>query len=84
MNNPDMLLVVDPHTNGRTEEPMVRHRLRPQRVHLEDGRLGTLRLRGRPYEPGLTESEHDNNRDERRANQEVPLHSRFVLPALPC
>ena len=80
MNNPDVLLVVDPHADGRTEEPVIRQRLRPQRVHLEEGRLATLRLSGGPFERSLTDSEHHHHRDKRHAYQEVPLHSPLVLP----
>src|ERR1700737_930437 len=39
-----MILVVDRHANGHTEQPMIRQRLRPQRVDFE--RRG---LHGAPF-----------------------------------
>src|SRR5688500_3197760 len=39
VHDPDMILLIHPHTDGVAEQPVVWQRLRPHRIHLEARRL---------------------------------------------
>ncbi len=62
MNDPDVVLLIDPHSDGPAEQPMVRQGLRPQRIHLEHRRLdGRSRGACSVFEQGLAGSERDED-----------------------
>src|SRR5262245_8568187 len=45
MNDPDVVLLIDPHSNSPAEQPVFRQRLRPQWIDFEHGRLDSASLR---------------------------------------
>ena len=47
MNDPDVVLLIDPHADGPAEQPVIRQRLRPQRIDFEHRRLDGASLRVR-------------------------------------
>ena len=49
MNDPDVVLSINRDANGRTDAPMVRQWLRPQRVHLKHWRLHAGGFGYRPF-----------------------------------
>src|SRR5712692_5642268 len=67
MNDPDVILLVDPRSYGPAEQPMIRQGLRPQRVHFEHRRLdGGPRCARHFFEQSLTGSERNKRRYECR------------------
>src|SRR5258706_1348807 len=61
VNDPDVVLIVDPHSDGPAEQPMIGQGLRPQRVHFEHRRLdGGSRSAGPVFEKGLAGPERDD------------------------
>src|SRR5712692_5330212 len=61
VNDPDVILIVDPHSDGPAEQPMIGQGLRPQRIHFEHRRLdGGSRRAGPVFEQGLAGPERDN------------------------
>src|SRR5882672_243350 len=74
VNDPDVVLIVDPHSDGPAEQPMIGQGLRPQRVHFEHRRLdGGSRSAGPVFEKGLAGPERDDRRNECRADIKVAL-----------
>ena len=73
MDDPDVILEVDADADGRTENPVIRQRLGPERIHLEPrSRCAGLRLRGRALlEPVLADTERHDAREKSRANDNV-------------
>src|SRR5713101_8344726 len=61
VNDPDVIPIVDPHSDGPAEQPMIGQGLRPQRIHFEHRRLdGGSRRAGPVFEQGLAGPERDN------------------------
>src|SRR5258706_2981139 len=61
VNDPDVVLIVDPHSDGPAEQPMIGQGLRPQRVHFEHRRLdGGSRSAGPVFEKGLAGPDRDD------------------------
>ena len=56
MDNPDMVLRIDRHTDSHSENPMVRQRFRPHWVHFKPWRLDT----GGLYSGSLLEHDGPN------------------------
>src|SRR5437879_8024169 len=78
MHAPDVVLGVHSHTNGHAQDPMVRKRLWPQRVHFK---LRRLDAGGGDGSAPLEESGNDPERDE---NTEKGCgHLRFVFHRFP-
>ncbi len=77
MDDPDDILVVGPDANRLPENPMVGHRLWPERVHFEPRRLDVALLRGGPLERGLCQTKGDQHDEEGTAHEErtFPRHS---------
>src|SRR5712691_474218 len=62
MNDPDVILLVDPHSDGPAEQPVIRQGLRPQRVHFKRRRLDRGSRDARlVFEQGLAGSERDQD-----------------------
>jgi hypothetical protein len=82
MRDPDVILAVNGHAGYRTENPVVWQRLRPQRIHFEDGGLDSApSLSGRrPLKRAMTYSERDDDRDEGGANIKTALHIAHLNP----
>jgi hypothetical protein len=61
MDDPDVIVGIDPDADRLTENPVIRHRLRPQRIDFEARRLhGAVALRfSRPVENRLRDAERD-------------------------
>src|SRR5207302_3616039 len=53
MDDPDVVLLVDPDADRHAEQPVIGQRLGPQRIDLEDRRLHELRLTHLPLEERL-------------------------------
>src|SRR5688572_3847347 len=71
MDDPHVVLIVDPYPDGVAEHPMIGHRPRPHRIDLEARRLHTaaaLRL-NRPLERPLPEAQDDEQEEEYRAGE---------------
>ena len=84
MDDPDVILVVDPDADRHAEQPAVRQRLRPQRIDLEARRLHPvllLRLR-LVLKHGLPDTEPEHCGGEHAANHSLALHE--VHDILPC
>jgi hypothetical protein len=75
MDDPHVIVGVDPHANRRAEDPVIGQRLRPQRIHFEARRLhGSLVLRSRgAFEHELRDTHDDQQRDHTRAGNEAPI-----------
>jgi len=72
MNDPDIVLIVDPNPDGRSEQPVIRQRLRPKRVDLERRRLDGAPLRiHRTLQYGLAYRKREDKRENSRADVEV-------------
>src|SRR5262249_33085046 len=73
MNDPDMVLRVNPHADSHSDVPMVRQRFRPQPIDLEPGRhdhgfpLNSRHLLQR----SLTNEKRDKKREEGRADIDI-------------
>ena len=77
MDDPDHVLFVDPDAYGLPKHPVVGQRPGPKRVDFEPRRLYARLLRGGLLEHRFRESESDEQREERRADEEsaFPLHA---------
>src|SRR6266851_312312 len=83
MNNPDVVLRVHRYANRHSDHPMIRHRLRPHRVHLKHGRLDAGGLHGGPLlQHDGTNREPGNQYENSRTNTEIALH-KLVPPSIP-
>ena len=85
VNDPDLILLVDAETDRLPEHPVVRHRSwartgRPRR----SAPARRLRLcRRRLFEDAFGHAQCDQGDDERRANQEIPLHGSILSTSTP-
>ena len=84
MDDPDVVLVVDPDADRHAEQPAVRQRLRPQRIDLEARRLDTVLLLclGRVLKDGLPDTEPEHCGGKYAANHSLALQQ--VHAILPC
>src|SRR5258706_22363 len=85
MDDPDVVLIVDPHADGPAEQPVIRQRLGPQRIDFEHRRLDRRsRGRGPVFQESLAGSEHGQGRHERRTDYEIApsLPASPLLPPL--
>jgi hypothetical protein len=82
VRDPDVILAVNGHAGYRTKNPVVWQRLRPQRIHFEDGDLDSATsLSGRCFlKHAPTYSERDDDRDEGGANIKTALHIAHLNP----
>ena len=65
MDDPDVVLLVDPDADGPAEQPVVGQRLRPQRIDLEHRRGDTRALRlGLALQHRLADAERHDGRGE--------------------
>jgi hypothetical protein len=72
MNDPDIVLIVHPDPDGRSEQPVIRQRLRPKRVDLERRRLDSAPLRIHPaLQYRLPYRKREDKRENSRANVKV-------------
>ncbi|HKI71677.1 MAG TPA: hypothetical protein VKA81_04810, partial [Verrucomicrobiae bacterium] len=78
MHDPDVVLAVHGHTNGHAQDPMVRKRLWPQRVHFK---LRRLDARGSDGSALFEEGGNDPERDEK--SEKGCGHLRFVFHHFP-
>src|SRR5256885_3958957 len=74
MDDPDVVLLVDPDTDRNADQPVVGQWLGPQRIAFEHRRLRHLRLVGLPVEERLRAAERREQRDERRADCSAIRH----------
>src|SRR5206468_3975958 len=71
MNDPDVILLVDPCADRPAQEPVVGNRLRPERIDLVDGRRYARALRiGVLLQQRLADAKRDNPGGERDAGHE--------------
>jgi len=83
MDDPDVILLVDPHADGPAEQPMVRQGLWPQRIDFEHRGLHRGTGDACPvFQKSLAGSERDEDRNESRADVKVAL-ARLVFHWLP-
>jgi hypothetical protein len=68
MHHPHVILRIDPHAHGGAKYPMIRERLWPKRIDLEDRRLrGTASLRRHVgAKQAGNEAERKNNHERSR------------------
>ena len=80
VQHPDVVARVDGHTDDVPEQPLVRQRLRPERVHLQRSPRHVALRRGGAVERALPEGERDAARDNGRRHPRLlfPLH-RYLL-----
>ena len=68
MHDPDVILRVDAEADRLAEHPVVRQRLRPERIDFEPRRLhGRPARRDRSLERPLRDAERDQRGDEARS-----------------
>ena len=74
MDDPDVVLLVDPDADRHAEQPVVGQGLGPQRIDFEHRRLHDLGLVSLPVEERLRAAERREQRDERRADCSAIRH----------
>src|SRR5581483_3999108 len=87
VDDPDVILRVNRHADGHPDVPVVRERLRPERINLEPGRHDrTFSLNGRhPLQHALTNEERDKECERDRADIDmVSFHNSSPQPGTPC
>ena len=83
MNDPDVVLLIDPHSDGPAEQPVIRQRLRPQRVDLEHRCLDCAPLGVRlVLQHGLADAERDDKCSQGCADKKVTF-SRCAFHGFP-
>ena len=85
MDDPDVIVRIDPHADGLAEHPVIGQRLRPQRIDFEARRLHAgLRLRGgRFVEHRLGDGKSRECRSKSTGEQEIPSALQIVHHRLP-
>src|ERR1700676_2533609 len=75
MDDPDIVLLIDPHPDGPAEQPIVGKGLGPKRIDLEDrGRYAGACFRVRSVlQQRLTDAETDDGRGERHGGDKITL-----------
>jgi hypothetical protein len=72
MDDPDVVIVVHPYADGRTEKPMVRQGLRPERIDFEHRRLdGAALCIDRSLKHHLSDAKNDDERE--RGCEGIPV-----------
>src|SRR5215475_1193875 len=82
MNDPYVVLSVNPHADGHSDVPVVRQRLRPHRVNLEPWRHdygAALNVR-HLLQRALTNEKRDKEREEGRADIDITLSFHTTHP----
>src|SRR5262249_44422226 len=77
VDDPDMVLVIDPHADGHAKQPVVRQRLRPERIDFERRRadeLALVRLVRLLLEKALRAAEQHEKADENAAQDPAVAH----------
>ena len=74
MENPDMVFGIDCHTYSRTDDPVIRQWLRPERVYLEHRYLYTRRLNR-----GLLVHQHGPTTQNQNDHQKRPAYGKTSL-----
>jgi hypothetical protein len=74
VDDPDVVLGVHRHADGRSEQPVVRQRLGPERVDLEDRRFDLgLRVDRGTIERGLRHPQGRQHREKQARHEQVSL-----------
>src|SRR5262245_20108630 len=82
MNDPDVVLRVNAYADRHPDVPVVRQRLRPQRINLEPGRHDhgfPLNVR-HPLQRALTDEKRDKEREKSRAEIDITLSFHATHP----
>ena len=83
VHDPDVVLRVDADADRLAEDPVVRQRLGPERIHFEPRRLnGGLRA-DRSVERPLRDAERGQRGDEARADEQMCRLMTFLPPLRP-
>src|SRR5262245_35360480 len=71
MDDPHVIALIDGHANRRSEDPMIRHGLRPERIHFEIGSLNRVAALARefPRDQHAGYGEHDQDEDKPAVRQ---------------
>src|SRR5262249_48966451 len=87
MNNPDVVLSVNPHADGHPDVPVVRQRLRPHRIDFEPGRHDHgFPLNGRHLlQHALTDEQRGEEHEKARADVDITVffHTLYHLKNQP-
>src|ERR1700677_2547904 len=84
MNHPDVILRIHRNADSRTQNPMVRQRLRPHRIYFEHWRLGStggLDLASR-FKKLRSELKGSQNGKYDRAENQTAFHGHFSLTGI--
>src|SRR6266853_2054065 len=90
MDDPDMILLIDPHSDCPAEQPVIRQRLRPQRINLEHRRLDRAPLGIRfilQHELANTECDDKCSQscaDNKIAPSRLAFHGLLLVRSLSC
>ena len=83
MDDPDIILRINGYADRHSDEPMVRQRLRPQRVHFKHRRLHGSRFNSGPlFQQRGSHSERHQEPQEYRSDTQISLHEP-VPPSVP-
>src|SRR5207247_7527501 len=76
MDDPDVVFVVDRHSNGLAQQPMVRQRLRPQRIDFESRGLDTRSFDSSSLlQYAARRQQQRQHYDKQQANAQITLHA---------